>query len=103
MPPWVWLWCPPPRPPPPLVRWRTRRKIYRWYTALRDMDRRLLAGADGVDWDAELGRLHAIEHQVAHVAVPLSYMEEFYNLRLHLELVRQKLEKARAGRGPAPA
>ena len=100
--PMVMLLMPLFRAAPPLVRWRTRRKIYRWYTALRDIDRRLLHDT-AVDRDAELARLHAIEHQVAHVAVPLSYMEEFYNLRLHLELVRDKLEKARGGHNPAPA
>jgi uncharacterized protein len=97
--PLVMLLWPLLRAAPPLVRWRTRRKIYRWYAALNDIDRRLTEGG-GADPEAELGRLRAIELQVAHVAVPLSYMEEFYNLRLHLELVRQKLENARAGRVP---
>jgi hypothetical protein len=88
------------RAAPPLVRWRTRRKIYRWYAALNDIDRRLSEGP-GTDPEAELGRLRSIERQVAHVAVPLSYMQEFYNLRLHLELVRQKLENACTRRAPA--
>ncbi len=29
---------------------------------------------------------------IAEVKVPLSYMEEFYNLRLHLNLIIQRLE-----------
>jgi hypothetical protein len=30
---------------------------------------------------------------VAHVDVPLSYMEEFYNLRIHIRMMEEKLEK----------
>jgi hypothetical protein len=36
--------------------------------------------------------LKTLEHQIAHVGVPLSYMEEYYNLRLHLHLVRSRVE-----------
>jgi hypothetical protein len=43
--------------------------------------------------DQELARLGDIEHQVAYVEVPLSYMEEFYHLRLHLAMVHANLER----------
>ncbi len=36
-------------------------------------------------------RLKDIEHQVAYVDVPLSYVKEFYHLRLHLALLQQYL------------
>ena len=32
------------RAAPPLMRWRTRRKIYLWYSDLREIDERLAAG-----------------------------------------------------------
>ncbi|MBI3409875.1 MAG: C4-dicarboxylate ABC transporter substrate-binding protein [Planctomycetes bacterium] len=91
--PLIMLMMPLIRSAPPLMRWRTRRKIYRWYTALRAIDIKLLGGMSHADAEAELANLRAIEEQVAHVAVPLSYMEEFYNLRLHVALIRDKLQQ----------
>ena len=41
-----------------------------------------------------LESLHGLEQQIAHVGVPLSYMEEYYNLRLHLNLVRAHFFRA---------
>jgi TRAP transporter TAXI family solute receptor len=84
---------------PPLVRWRTRRKIYLWYNSLRDIDEKLIAGISVQDLRRELTRLREIEDQVAAVNVPLSYMEEFYNMRFHLQVVRNKLEKLLAEKG----
>ncbi len=80
---------------PPLLRWRTRRKIYRWYSDLRSIDQRLVDDAPAAELDLELARLTKIEHQIAHVDVPLSYMEEFYHLRLHLGLLRERLVELR--------
>jgi TRAP transporter TAXI family solute receptor len=81
------------RAAPPLVRWRTRRKVYLWYSLLRDIDQKLTAGMTGAEIEAELARLRSVEQQVvAHVDVPLSYMEEFYNLRIHIRMMEEKLE-----------
>jgi TRAP transporter TAXI family solute receptor len=84
------------RAAPPLVRWRTRRKIYLWYSALRDIDKKIALGLSGPQLDAEIARLNDIDHQVAFVQVPLSYMEEFYDLRVHVTMVQENLEKLRA-------
>jgi hypothetical protein len=94
--PLVMLMMPLVRVAPPLLRWQTRRKIYVWYSDLREIDQKLLAGLSGPDLDHELARLKDIEHQVAHVEVPLSYMEEFYHLRLHLGMLQQHLTELKA-------
>ena len=99
--PLVMLMMPLIRAAPPLMRWRTRRKIYRWYSDLREIDQRLAAGLSGSELDQELARLRHIEHQVVHVDVPLSYMEEFYHLRLHLGMLQQHLTELRSGSEPA--
>ncbi|HJT77024.1 MAG TPA: TAXI family TRAP transporter solute-binding subunit [Gemmataceae bacterium] len=96
--PLVVLLMPLARATPPLVRWRTRRKIYLWYSVLREIDARRAAGLSGLDLDLELARLHAIEQKLNLVHVPLSYMVEFYHLRLHLKMVRENLEELRARR-----
>jgi TRAP transporter TAXI family solute receptor len=99
--PLVMLMMPLLRAAPPLMRWRTRRKIYRWYSDLREIDQRLLAGVSGPELDQELARLKEIEHQVVCVDVPLSYMEEFYHLRLHLGMLEQHLIELRARNEPS--
>ncbi len=101
--PLVMLMMPLIRAAPPLMRWRTRRKIYLWYSDLREIDQRLVAGLSGPELDQELARLKDIEHQVAYVDVPLSYMEEFYHLRLHLAMLQQHLIELRARSEPAVA
>lgn len=79
---------------PPALRWRIRRRIYRGYARLRLIDDDL----GRVDAPLELLRsdlqqVRAFEDQVAQTEVPLSYMEEFYNLRLHVAYIRARLEE----------
>jgi TRAP transporter TAXI family solute receptor len=90
--PLVMLMMPLLRTAPPLMRWRTRRKIYRWYSDLREIDHRLATGLSGPELDQERARLKDIEHQVAYVDVPLSYMEEFYHLRMHMTMLHHFIE-----------
>jgi len=98
--PLIMLMMPLIRVAPPLMRWRTRRKIYLWYSDMREIDERLVTGLSGPELDLELARLKGIEHQVAYVDVPLSYMEEFYHLRLHLRMLQQHLIELRARSEP---
>ncbi len=79
------------RAAPPLVRWRTRRKIYLWYARLRQIDRKAIQGMSVEEAEQSLAGLNALEQQLALVGIPLSYMEEYYNLRLHLNLVRTRV------------
>ncbi len=94
--PLVMLMMPLFRAAPPLMRWRTRRKIYVWYSDLREIDQRLFSGLSSAETDQELARLKDIEYQLAHVDVPLSYMEEFYHLRLHLGMLQGRLLELQA-------
>jgi hypothetical protein len=52
----------------------------------------MVSGLSGPELAQEVARLDDIERQVAYVDVPLSYMEEFYHLRMHLALLRHLLE-----------
>jgi TRAP-type uncharacterized transport system substrate-binding protein len=81
---------------PPMLRWRTRRRIFRWYKAVRAMDPDLSPPADAAAAAAALEEIERIEGEVAREDVPLSYADELYQLRTHLELVRIKLGKIAA-------
>ena len=57
----------------------------------------LTGGMSTAQIEESLAKLRSLEQQVvAHVDVPLSYMEEFYNLRVHIRIMEQKLLTRRA-------
>jgi TRAP transporter TAXI family solute receptor len=86
---------------PPIYRWRIRSKIYRWYRVLREIDQKLKRTGAATDLAEEIAKLKRLDEELADVSVPLSYMEEFYNLRLHAAYVLQRLNQMQARRNPA--
>jgi hypothetical protein len=78
---------------PPVYRWRIRFKIYRWYEVLREVDQKRRDAQPGSDFQEEIASIKNLERELAEVSVPLSYMEEFYNLRLHVAFVLKLLNE----------
>jgi TRAP transporter TAXI family solute receptor len=79
---------------PPLYAFRIRSRIFRWYRHLRQIESdHDLGEKSAPELVAALDRL---ESRVAGIAVPLSYNDELYALRAHIELVRERLNKASA-------
>ena len=77
---------------PPLYQFRIRSRIFRWYGQLRNIEERL---GDKIEpAEALLEELEALEARAEKVTVPLSYTDELYSLRNHIDMVRQKLLKA---------
>jgi hypothetical protein len=77
---------------PPLYRWRIRSKIYRWYKELQVVDDKVHGKQISASLSDELnGELTQIENEVNKVKTPLSYADQVYNLLLHIDLVRNKL------------
>ena len=79
---------------PLIYRWRFRSKIYRWYKKLAEVDPELRADDTAAHLDEHLARLDRIEEQVCQTSVPLSFTNELYHLRLHIEMLRTKLNQA---------
>jgi hypothetical protein len=78
---------------PLIYRWRMRSKIYRWYSKLRTFDpERHKEEATG-RLQEYLVKLDGIEEKVSNISVPLSYSEELYHLRMHIDLLRSKLRQ----------
>ncbi|MFG0335144.1 MAG: C4-dicarboxylate ABC transporter substrate-binding protein, partial [Maioricimonas sp. JB049] len=78
---------------PPVYRWRIRSRIYRWYKVLREIDQHV-DRSTARQREQSLKTLTEMQQELEEIKVPLSYMEEFYNLRLHIDLVRRRLESA---------
>ena len=93
---------------PPLYQWRIRKRIYRWYAQLRNVEIEALGvaakgvAAKGVDSkvgaastaekaSSLIARLDEIDSHVNDITVPLSHADEVYFLRQHIEMVRNKL------------
>jgi hypothetical protein len=88
----------------PIYRWRIRFKIYRWYASLKEADERVERIETPAGVEEELRRIRRLEEELEmQVSVPLSYMGEFYDLRGHVELVKQRLERRLKRLGPETA
>ena len=74
---------------PPLYTFRIRKRVFRWYAELRDVEQRSEAGSESAQ--NLLEQLDEMEAKVEKVVVPLSYTDELYALRNNIHLVRKKL------------
>jgi len=73
---------------PPIYTWRMRARVYRWYDELEQAEALLAAGERDLAWvTSELDR---IEAEVQRVKVPLSFTDQLYHLRQHIDLVRRQ-------------
>ena len=81
---------------PPVYRWSIRSKIYRWYRVLREVDQKLRRPDGEIDYAHEIKQLEQVERELGEVSVPLSYMDEFYDLRCHVAFVREQLAQMQA-------
>ena len=88
---------------PPVYQWRTRRRIFRWYSHLREIDQRLTNGMHADTIEGELAKLHDLQDEILKVKVPLSYSDELYDLHLHVEWVIQRLRREKELAAAAPA
>ncbi len=80
---------------PILYRWRIRSRIYRWYEQLRDIEQEL--ESQPVTQETRnilLRRLQTMHHSLMQESIPLSYHDELYHLRVHVELVRDNLQNS---------
>jgi TRAP-type uncharacterized transport system substrate-binding protein len=73
---------------PPLYEFRIRSRVFRWYGQLRAVEQ-----AQGRRPASELlAELDDIDRHVSQVTVPLSYADELYALRGHIQAVRLRLQ-----------
>ena len=75
---------------PPLYEFRIRSRVFRWYRQLREIED-AAEQADARPGEL-LPKLDELEHRVEKVSVPLSYADELYALRSHIDMVRKRLQ-----------
>ncbi len=81
----------------PIYTFTIRRKIFRWYELLREIDEQIHQFSDINIIDEKIERLQSLQKElIEQVSVPLSHMGEFYGLRMHIKLVLERLQERRA-------
>jgi len=73
---------------PPIVELRIRSRVFRWYGQLREIE----AAAGDKPAQELLDELNSIEGKVNTVQLPLSYADELYALKSHIQFVRKRLQ-----------
>lgn len=77
---------------PPLYEFRIRSRVFRWYGQLREIEERAV---DSTEPESTLlEELNQLEARVEKISVPLSYTDELYALRNHIDLVRKRLTRS---------
>ncbi len=80
---------------PPLYVWKVRSRIYRWYGQLRSVEGAVEDASPEQRrqiYEEQVMRLDDIERRVNRLVVPLSFAEELYGLRSHIDFVRKRIE-----------
>jgi TRAP-type uncharacterized transport system substrate-binding protein len=73
---------------PPLYEFRIRSRVFRWYGQLRAVEQ----ARDRRPREELLAELDDIDRRVSQVTVPLSYADELYALRSHIQAMRLRLQ-----------
>lgn len=85
---------------PALYKWRFRQRLLLWYARLKEVEEDVAAIAPGPEAKASAATLHTkldnIDDAVGKLPVPIQFAEQFYNLRNHLDLVRERLKQKAA-------
>lgn len=84
---------------PPLYVWKVRSRIYRWYGKLRNVEHLVEQAVEEATterrdavYKEQLARLNDIEQRVNQLTIPLSFAEELYRLRSHIDFVRKRID-----------
>ena len=78
---------------PMLIQWRNKSRVFKWYGELKSIEEQVAANPDRAKLDSYFDRLDEIEDGVNHTRVSSNYSDYVYNLRTHIELVRNRLHR----------
>ena len=83
---------------PVIYRWRVRSRVYRWYGVLMAIEADILAGPTPEEKEEILRRLDRIDQAVNQIKMPLSFADQLFALRSHVNMVRTRLALGLSGR-----
>ena len=78
---------------PALLQWRNKSRVFKWYGELKFLENEAASNPDPSQLDGYLDRLDKIEEGVNRTHISSTYSDYVYNLRMHIELVRIRLNR----------
>jgi TRAP transporter TAXI family solute receptor len=78
---------------PALIQWRNKSRLFKWYGELKLLEAQVAGNTDGAQLDGFLDRLDEIEESVNNTRVGSHYSDYVYNLRLHIDMVRNRVHR----------
>jgi TRAP transporter TAXI family solute receptor len=78
---------------PGVYKWRVRMRVFRWYRGLRAVELEAANAPTPARVRELLSRLDEIENHVSRTRVPVTYSDYAYNLKVHINMVRARLER----------
>jgi hypothetical protein len=76
---------------PWIYTWRNRSKFYRWYRELKNLDREIIEHFQPENSSHYQERLVQIEKAVDRIKVSVTFYDEVFVLKEHIQMVREKL------------
>lgn len=95
--PLLTLMIPLARVAPPIYRWQVRRRIYVWYSDLRGLEVAGRSTSSSIERRKIISQLHDLQVEAGKIEVPLSYTDDLYRLRSHIEFVENLLLRLESG------
>ena len=83
---------------PMAYNWIMRRRLFYWYAQLKKLEASFDASPVNQHFAATQAEIERIEEAVSHIQFPLTFSDQLYNLRSHIDIVRRKI----TSRGDAP-
>jgi TRAP-type uncharacterized transport system substrate-binding protein len=71
--------------------WITRRRLFYWYAQLKALEASFDADQTDKRLTEKQAEIERIEEAVSHISFPLTFSDQLYNLRSHIEIVRRKI------------
>ncbi len=76
---------------PSVYSWSVRRRLLYWYRQLKALEKNLDHPAQKGEMAAYQAEIERIDAGVRRIRYPLNFSDQFYHLRVHIDLVRQRL------------
>ena len=83
---------------PLLYKWNMRRRLLYWYSQLKALEASFDASPSDKHLLEKQIEIERIEDAVSRIRFPLTFTDQLYNLRSHVDIVRRKI----ASRANAP-
>jgi hypothetical protein len=76
---------------PAVYRWLIRRRIWRWYRSLAELESEIAADPHGERAQDHDARVRAIDASLRRLSVPPSFAHELYALKQHVRMIQDQL------------